>query len=74
MPRHWGGNYNGEMKELMLRHAFTFVERVVFLIGRENYRSQRAVEKIGARPAGTRIDSLGQERLAFVITAMETKN
>jgi RimJ/RimL family protein N-acetyltransferase len=66
---YWGGKYNGEMKELMLRHAFTFVERVIFLIGAENYRSQRAVEKIGATPAGTRIDGYGRERLAFEITA-----
>jgi N-acetyltransferase len=64
---YWGGKYNREMKELMLRHAFTFVDRVVFLIGPENYRSQRAVEKIGASPAGTRIDVYGRERLAFVI-------
>ena len=66
---YWGGKYNGEMKELMLRHAFTFVDHVIFLIGAENYRSQRAVEKIGAIPAGTRIDSHGLERLAFQITA-----
>jgi RimJ/RimL family protein N-acetyltransferase len=67
--KYWGGKYNGEMKELMLRHAFTFVDRVIFLIGPENYRSQRAVEKIGATPAGTRIDRYGRERLAFEITA-----
>lgn len=67
--RFWGGKYNGEMKELMLRHAFTFVDRVIFLIAPENYRSQRAVEKIGAVPAGTRIDAYGRERLAFAITA-----
>ena len=66
---YWGGKYNGEMKELMLRHAFTFVDRVIFLIGPENYRSQRAVEKIGAVRAGTRIDGCGRERLAFEITA-----
>ena len=66
---YWGGKYNGEMKELMLRHAFTFVDRVIFLIGAENYRSQCAVEKIGATPAGTRIDGYGRERLAFAITA-----
>jgi N-acetyltransferase len=66
---YWGGKYNGEMKELMLRHAFTFVDRVIFLIGAENHRSQRAVEKIGAIPAGTRIDGRGQERLAFQITS-----
>jgi len=65
---YWGGKYNGEMKELMLRHAFTFVDRVIFLIGAENHRSQRAVEKIGATPAGTRIDSYGRERLAFELT------
>jgi RimJ/RimL family protein N-acetyltransferase len=66
---YWGGKYNGEMKDLMLRHAFTFVDRVIFLIGPENYRSQRAVENIGATPAGTRIDDYGRERLAFEITA-----
>src|SRR5262245_8755224 len=45
---HWGGRYNGEMKRLMLQHAFQFVRSVVFLIGPHNVRSQRAVEKIGA--------------------------
>jgi RimJ/RimL family protein N-acetyltransferase len=44
---HWGGNYNGELKRLMLDHAFKFVESVVFLIGLTNVRSQRALEKIG---------------------------
>ena len=44
---HWGGKYNGELKRLMLDHAFKFVESVVFLIGPTNVRSQRAVEKIG---------------------------
>ena len=44
---HWGGKYNGELKRLMLDHAFKFVENVVFLIGPKNVRSQKAVEKIG---------------------------
>ena len=44
---HWGGKYNGELKRLMLGHAFRFVESVVFLIGPKNVRSQKAVEKIG---------------------------
>lgn len=44
---YWGGEYNGEMKRLMLEHAFRFVKRVVFVIGVENLRSQKAVEKIG---------------------------
>jgi N-acetyltransferase len=44
---YWGGKYNGELKRLMLEHAFKFVENVVFLIGPTNFRSQKAVEKIG---------------------------
>ena len=49
---HWGGRYNAEMKRLMLRHAFQFVQRVVFYVGERNIRSQKAVEKLGAVRAG----------------------
>ncbi len=45
--RYWGGTYNGEIKQLMLMHAFTFAETVVFWVGVRNYRSRRAMEKIG---------------------------
>jgi uncharacterized protein YhfF len=44
---HWGGRYNGELKQLMLRHAFRFVRSVVFFVGRENLRSRRALDRIG---------------------------
>ena len=27
---HWGGVFNGEMKQLMLNHAFQFVDNVIF--------------------------------------------
>ncbi len=38
----------------MLDHAFTFVKTVIFWVGETNWRSQRAVEKIGGiRRAGT---------------------
>jgi RimJ/RimL family protein N-acetyltransferase len=46
---YWGGAYNGEMKRLMLAHAFQFVDRVILRIGETNARSRRAAEKIGAR-------------------------
>lgn len=65
---HWGGRYNGEMKRLMLEHAFRFVERVVFLVGPNNHRSRRAVEKIGGIPAGTRHDGEGRESVVYEIT------
>jgi RimJ/RimL family protein N-acetyltransferase len=45
----WGGEYNGELKSLMLAHAFRFVDRVVFVVGENNLRSQKALEKIGAK-------------------------
>ena len=51
---YWGGHYNGELKRLMLDHAFRFVERVVFVIGVTNFRSQKAVEKIGGVRVGRR--------------------
>ena len=51
---YWGGKYNGELKRLMLDHAFRFVKNVVFLIGPTNLRSQRAVEKIGGVMIGRR--------------------
>jgi RimJ/RimL family protein N-acetyltransferase len=44
----WGGRYNAELKALMIEHAFRFVERVVFVVGENNLRSQKAVRKLGA--------------------------
>src|SRR5215212_8527903 len=66
---HWGGVYNGEMKRLMLAHAFEFVESVVFLIGPENMRSRRAVEKIGGVLDGTRPNAVGRDSVVYRITA-----
>ena len=68
---HWGGAYNGEMKRLMLRHAFRFVDRVVLLCGPQNLRSRRAVEQIGGVPAGRRLDAGGRESILYEITARE---
>jgi RimJ/RimL family protein N-acetyltransferase len=66
---HWGGVYNGEMKRLMLRHAFKFVNSVIFLIGTQNLRSQRAVEKIGGVRVGSRSDGNGRDSFVYRITA-----
>ena len=64
---HWGGVYNGEMKRLMLRHAFRFVEKVIFLVGPDNLRSRRAMEKVGAVRAGVRRDATGRENFVYRI-------
>lgn len=44
----WGGRYNSELKSLMLAHALRFVDRVLFVVGENNIRSQKALTKIGA--------------------------
>jgi RimJ/RimL family protein N-acetyltransferase len=66
--RYWGGEYNGEMKRLMLDHAFRFVDNVVLMIGPDNIRSRRAAEKIGAVLIGTRVRD-GRESVVYRIRA-----
>jgi N-acetyltransferase len=66
---YWGGIYNGEMKQLMLRHAFKFVDHVVFLVGPQNLRSQKALLKIGAVRMGSRLNSYGRDSFVYQITA-----
>jgi len=65
---HWGGAYNGEMKRLMLTHAFRFVDRVIFWVGPDNHRSQRAMERIGAMSRGIQRDPRGHPSVLFDIT------
>ena len=69
---YWGGGYNKEMKALMLRHAFRFVKSVIFVVGPQNLRSQRAVERIGAVRVGSgpRPDGTGQDSFIYRITAV----
>lgn len=66
---YWGGVYNREMKNLMLRHAFRFVRHVVFLVGLENWRSQKAMGKIGGRRVRTRLNEVGRDNVVFQIDA-----
>jgi RimJ/RimL family protein N-acetyltransferase len=64
---YWGGAYNRELKQLMLQHAFQFVERVVLLVVPENIRSRRAVEKIGGVHIGLRPDYTGRQSFVYEI-------
>jgi len=68
---HWGGLFNREMKRLMLQHAFSFVENVIFRIGEKNMRSRRAVEKISGILIAPRRDPSGRECVVYRITASE---
>lgn len=66
--KYWGGRYNGEMKQLMMDHAFRYVNHVLFVIGPENRRSRRAVEKIGGTFLEMRPTERG-ERCVYRISA-----
>jgi N-acetyltransferase len=62
--KYWGGRFNAEMKRLLLNHAFRFVESVVFFVGENNVRSQKAVEKIGAIKVGMATRAYGNHPAA----------
>jgi RimJ/RimL family protein N-acetyltransferase len=65
---YWGGVYNSEMKRLMLDHAFRFVDHVVFLVGTDNIRSMKAMQKIGGVLTGRRVQrALHGRQFEFVI-------
>lgn len=65
---HWGGMHNGELKRLMLEHAFGFVGNVIFKVGVTNWRSQRAMEKIGGICMGSSADAAGNDSYVYRIT------
>ena len=44
----WGGQYNSALKTIMLDYIFKYVDSVLFHIGADNVRSQKALLKLGA--------------------------
>lgn len=65
---YWGGRHNGELKRLMLTHAFQFVDTAIFVIGPDNVRSRRAIEKIGGILVGTCLDDDRRESVMYHVT------
>ncbi len=70
---YWGGVYNSAFKKLMIAHAFQYFDYVVFNINKFNYRSQKAVEKLGGQlviksSALGHLHTKDPEGLTFVIT------
>jgi len=72
--KYWGGRFNAEMKQLLLNHAFKFVESVVFFVGENNVRSQKAVEKIGALKEGMATRAYGSHPAATNVKYMIRKS
>ena len=69
--KYWGGRYNGELKRMMLDHAFRFVDNVLFLVDPGNARSLRAVAKIGGKRIGTRTNAGGRVSVVLRLTVGE---
>ncbi|HEX7755458.1 MAG TPA: GNAT family N-acetyltransferase [Niabella sp.] len=46
--QYWGTGLNTQVKQLMLDYIFQFLNTIYFHIGAENYRSQKAIEKLNA--------------------------
>ncbi len=68
----WGGQYNREVKSLMINHALKYVTSVCFEIGEHNIRSQKAIEKIGAKLIRTQsLDSV--KHLVYEIRSVPSK-
>lgn len=71
---HWGGKYNGDMKKLMLDHAFRFVDSVILRVGRHNVRSRTAVERIGGVLEGPSPDGSGEDNVLYRITRRSSQS
>jgi predicted metalloenzyme YecM/RimJ/RimL family protein N-acetyltransferase len=66
---YWGTGANQELKKLILDHAFSYVEQVVFHASEGNLRSQAAIAKLGCvkRPEIIEIPGVGK-RVEFVLS------
>lgn len=45
---YWGGEFNKSIKSLLINYAFEKLDKIIFYVGAENIRSQKALIKIGA--------------------------
>lgn len=55
---YWGKPFNSATKKLMIEYMLQFVNNIYFQVGAQNFRSQKAMEKLGAQ-------NIGQEEVAY---------
>ena len=48
----WGKNINSSVKKMMLDYIFQYVDKVIFHVGKDNIRSVKAMNKLGAENIG----------------------
>jgi RimJ/RimL family protein N-acetyltransferase len=65
---YWGTTSNRALKQLMLDYIFHFVDKAIFHVGKENFRSQKAMEKLGAIKTGKelKLNANGSQALNII--------
>ena len=75
--KYWGGTYNKSIKGLMIAHAFNYVSNIIFHVDKNNFRSQRAVGKIGGKQIveseHQQLPKTGPDNLTFTIKRPEAE-
>lgn len=72
---YWGGETNRRIERLMVAHALRHFDQVIFLVGKHNHRSRRAMEKIGGILTDrTYTADVTGARVTHVIYAIDREN
>ena len=67
--KYWATPYNRALKNLMINYAFQYVDSILFHVGSTNFRSQKAVEKLGAIRKETLLNNeTGKTNFTFALT------
>lgn len=66
----WGSGTNIELKKLMLNYAFHHIKIVWLHVGANNIRSQKAVEKIGAKYSHRQMIEMADEPIEYIFYKM----
>lgn len=72
--KYWATPYNRALKNLMINYAFQFVDSIIFHVGNTNFRSQKAVGKLGAIHTETILkEETGKTHFIFTLTKNDWK-
>ncbi|WP_370898142.1 GNAT family N-acetyltransferase [Chryseobacterium gossypii] len=71
----WGKGINPQVKKLMLDYIFRFTDKVYFHVGKQNYRSQIAMERLGGQKiAEEEVAYFGEPSRTNVVYEIQKEN
>lgn len=71
---YWGSGYNSRVKRLMLDYAFNYIDKIIFYVVVENFRSRKAVEKLGAVAKEHILKDYDGRKLSVVVYELNKKS